>query len=246
MRIALIDDDQNFREQFQMQLQQEMRLIGIQNCRIDCFGSGEEYIAVSGTSKAYTLLFTEILLPDMNGIELAGKLSEYSQSLPVIFVSRVNDFASETYEVGAAYYLIKPVNSEALRRMFSRLIREYRMFSERVTFPDGFACSVQDIVYIKQQRQKSLLYLNGESAHVSACEISELRHLLDLYPFFYEVDQGVIVNLKQVREMNKAVLQLQNGHYITIPRRRMKEISEVFSDVLFRCHEANGREKIAR
>ncbi len=232
MRIALIDNDHKFREQFQKILQKEMQKIGIRDCHIDCYGSGEEFLYASVQQDSYTLLFTETLLPDMSGIDLARKLIENANSIPTIFVSKVNGFAAETYEVEAEYFLVKPVGIEALYRMFKRLVRQYPVFFCHITFEDGFTCSVCDIVYIKQHRQKTILYLDGESTHISESDIDELYHLLNLHSFYYEVDQGVIVNLRKVKAMNKAVLHLQNGHYITVPRRRMKEIEEAYSDTV--------------
>ena len=62
------------------------------------------------------LIFLDIQMPDLNGIELARVLDKGDRKPRIIFTTAYNQFALEGYKVDALDYLLKPFNYEEFLR----------------------------------------------------------------------------------------------------------------------------------
>jgi len=69
------------------------------------------------------VVFLDIAMPEMNGLELASRLIEQDDELMVIFVTGYNQYALEAFKVNALDYILKPVNPNRIQKCISRLIK---------------------------------------------------------------------------------------------------------------------------
>lgn len=69
------------------------------------------------------VVFLDIEMPDMNGLELASHLIENNDELMVVFVTGYNQYALEAFQVNALDYILKPVNPNKIQKCISRLIK---------------------------------------------------------------------------------------------------------------------------
>lgn len=69
------------------------------------------------------VVFMDIDMPDMTGMEAAKHLRERDSLVPLVFVTALSSFAVEGYSVGAADYLVKPYPYDALVFSLDRLFR---------------------------------------------------------------------------------------------------------------------------
>lgn len=67
------------------------------------------------------IIFLDIEMPEMNGLILFNKILDKSPTTKIVFVTAYNDFAVEAFELNAADYLIKPVQTERLKKTLERL-----------------------------------------------------------------------------------------------------------------------------
>lgn len=67
------------------------------------------------------VVFLDIEMPQMNGLELAEKLLEINPRLFIVFVTAFNEHAVEAFELNALDYLLKPVNVERLLKTVERI-----------------------------------------------------------------------------------------------------------------------------
>src|SRR5690625_2886335 len=67
------------------------------------------------------VVFLDIEMPQMNGLELAEKLLEINPRLFIVFVIAFNEHAVEAFELNALDYLLKPVNVERLLKTVERI-----------------------------------------------------------------------------------------------------------------------------
>lgn len=68
----------------------------------------------------YDVVFLDIEMPGLNGIELARALASTGRSPAVIFVTAYSEHALKAFEVAAVDYLVKPVGIERLRQAVAR------------------------------------------------------------------------------------------------------------------------------
>lgn len=69
------------------------------------------------------LLFLDIQLPDMLGIEAAHRIREMDQNVMIIFVTNLTQYAIEGYSVRAFDYILKPVSYPAFSAKLERALR---------------------------------------------------------------------------------------------------------------------------
>ena len=111
MRISIVDDRLEDRNALQRELDSALREKGYSVETIDLYSSGEEFL--SGFKKGkYDLIFFDIYMEGINGIEAAAEVRKEDKSVRLIFVTTSNDFAAESYSLRADYYLLKPEGPE--------------------------------------------------------------------------------------------------------------------------------------
>jgi Response regulator containing CheY-like receiver and SARP domains len=69
------------------------------------------------------VVFLDIEMPEINGLELASRLIEQNNELMVVFVTGYNQYALEAFRVNALDYILKPVNQNTIQKCVSRLIK---------------------------------------------------------------------------------------------------------------------------
>ncbi|GAA0462929.1 response regulator [Alkalibacillus silvisoli] len=83
------------------------------------------------------VLFLDIEMRGLNGIELAERLLEHSPHLQIVFVSAYNEYAVKAFELNAVDYLLKPVKLERLakttNRIKNQLIESKEQINEQIS-----------------------------------------------------------------------------------------------------------------
>ncbi|NEN84958.1 response regulator [Paenibacillus elgii] len=72
------------------------------------------------------LVFLDIEMPGVHGIELASRLTELDEDIEIVFVTAYQQYALEAFRVNATDYLLKPVQPEDLQRTVERLMKRKR------------------------------------------------------------------------------------------------------------------------
>ncbi len=240
MKIALVDDEPLCREELQTALHSALATLGIAVNKIDAFASANEFFEVWRAGD-YDIIFLDIYMDAENGIELARKIRETDNDTLLAFCTSSNEFAAETYEVKAGYYLNKPVSEEKLTAMFHRInllnIERNRM----VKLPDGYRCLLRHILYTEYVNHTIVFHLKGSDPHIVYMSHADLEPLLLQYKNFKQVNKGCIVNFAMVKRIDGSVFTMQNGENVPISRRRLKEIGEAYTEYRFEkmSEEAN-------
>ncbi|MFS0840355.1 response regulator [Paenibacillus sp. 1P03SA] len=72
-------------------------------------------------SEKADIVFLDIEMPEMNGLEAAEHLYRLNPEVQIVYVTAYNDYAIEAFELGALDYLLKPVDPERFAKTVSRL-----------------------------------------------------------------------------------------------------------------------------
>lgn len=79
------------------------------------------------------LIISDIMMPRMNGYELARSLRQAGYTLPILMITAAESFADmkRGFSAGTDDYMVKPVNVEEMVLRVSALLRRAQMISER-------------------------------------------------------------------------------------------------------------------
>ncbi|BAV05715.1 two component transcriptional regulator, LytTR family [Filimonas lacunae] len=170
------------------------------------------------------LLFLDIQMPELNGMELAKLLNKQAHAPKVIFTTAYNHFALEGYKVDAIDYLLKPFNYEEFLRAAGKARNYVSLLSDHST-PTSTAVAEEDylflkveqhwvkiafadIVYIESLKDYVKVHLAGESRPVLS--LSTLKALEEKLPprLFMRVHRSFIVSLDKITSVTKTSLQI--------------------------------------
>lgn len=118
MRIAIVEDSQEDMERLRSGLE-TVAAEETGGCVIDGFLSGEAFLRAFRPG-IYDLIFFDNYIGTSLGIDIARKVRALDADAEMAFVSMSAEFAVLGFEVRALHYLIKPVTTEEIRKVFER------------------------------------------------------------------------------------------------------------------------------
>lgn len=66
------------------------------------------------------LIFVDMKMPGMNGLELAGRIQEYNSDIYIVFVTAYDDYAIDAFEADALDYILKPITKDRVQKTLDR------------------------------------------------------------------------------------------------------------------------------
>ena len=124
-RIAFCDDDAALLHQMQDFLEQYRALRGVQ-LELAPYTKPMELLADIEAGVRFDVLFLDVLMPGINGINAAREIRQYDTAVQIIFVTSSSEFAVQSYVVGAYYYQLKPIWKDSFFRLTDAVLAECR------------------------------------------------------------------------------------------------------------------------
>ena len=225
MRIAVCDDEEKFRNQARDMVD---KLAGSLDVVVDAYSDGNQLLAAFD-KKPYDVLFLDIEMPAMDGITLAKKLRERSDSIYIVFLTGHVEYALEGYEVNALRYLTKPVQEEKLREVLRFVMDQNTSKKQLMIKEDGeeLLLNIADIVYFEAQNQYVMIYTT-DGEHLVRYNIGDFEEQLKADGFF-RVHRGYLVSLAKVKKLVKSevIMDGEDGEVsVPVSRSNVKPLKE--------------------
>ncbi|MBQ9120758.1 MAG: response regulator transcription factor [Clostridia bacterium] len=192
------------------------------------FSSAEAFLFEYAEDRSYDILFLDIEMDKMNGIELAKRIRTENEDVQIVFVTGYPDFIGEGYEVSALHYLMKPVGREKLYAVLDRAAAAREKGRRYLLLPDGkklFRVAAEDLVYGESDGHYVLLHTEQDT-HRLRMTVPELDHHLG--EGFCRISRSFVVGLPHVRRIGKTGVVLDNGTELPLGRGMYDEVSQAF------------------
>ncbi len=228
LRVAIVDDVRAECERLRDRLSAYAGARGLA-WELRCFSGGREFLAAAEREQ-FSLVFLDIVMEDMDGLETARRLRLADGDVPVVFVTSEAGYAVEGYEVEAAGFLVK--GDDAAQERFERLMRrlEARLREEPALdlAARGKAVHVPvGEIVCAEILDHQMRIVTRRGAFQLRMAMGELRPLLD--GRFFECHRGVAVNLDHVRSLGGAVVTMDNGAVLPVSRRRRSALEAAWA-----------------
>ena len=129
VELVLCDDEKIYRNDLKKILGTELELSGM-DYRITEFSCGEDLL--SGLSaEGLQIIFLDIEMKDLDGVETAKKLRMKNSSAVIIFVTSYPDFVFQGYEVRALNYILKPYKPEKIKEVLHKALEALDLSTEK-------------------------------------------------------------------------------------------------------------------
>lgn len=190
------------------------------------FSSAIEALKVIHQQKI-DVMYLDIQMPDLNGIELARVLDHSPNKPRIIFTTAYNQFALEGYRVDALDYLLKPFNYEEFLRSAHKAMAYYELVNkpgttttEKDSIENDYLflkveyqlmrIAFKDIVYIESLKDYVKVWLNnGEKPVMSLTSLKALEEKLPVSRFM-RVHRSYIVALDKINAINRNAININN------------------------------------
>lgn len=180
------------------------------------------------------VLFLDIYMPGLNGMEAAKRLKELGVRTPVVFLTTSPDFAVESYDVAAFGYLLKPITAPRLSGLMDRL-EEQRKAKKYYVHRRG--ASVRKLLYdeiVFAESRDHLLFVhlaNGEALEVSG-RMDELEAAIS-DGCFLRTHQSYLVNMSHVAKAGDDFM-MDSGQSVPIRKKDHRAICDKYHRWLIR------------
>ena len=213
MRIAVCDDEKEVRA---MLAEKISRLYP--DAELALYLSGEALLAAQPPD----IVLLDIQMPGRNGMETAGLLRQNNKNMVIIFISALEDYVFQAFDVGALHYLVKPFDDGKLAEVLARAAKllederrqeENRTPGEKKTLMitrggEHITVPVEDIVYAEVYNRKVILHtLDSDIEYYGKMKELEKRTGAD----FYRPHRAYLVNFRYIRKYDASTIYLERG-----------------------------------
>lgn len=201
------------------------------------YGSAEEYLAAGDDDS--DIIFMDIDMPGVSGMELAKKIRETRDDVILIFCTNLQQFALNGYEVEALGFIVKPVGQysfdlfmdKAMKRLSNGMVPAGTGSIHLKTVGARKLVNVNDIGYVEVRRHK--LFYHIYRRETEAEEVIQIRgsmqdaeNKLAQYGFV-RCSIGYLVNLSHIMSIKGSEVYLPQT-ILTVSRNYRKPFMEAF------------------
>lgn len=235
IRVSIVDDSDEDAETIENLLNKYSASMDVEfECKRFC--NGNDFLK---TQKKPDVVFLDIDMPGMNGLELAKKIRQVSGKVLIIFCTNLEQYAINGYEVNAIGYLLKPVDPYWFDFVMNKVCAALRVNRRSVivvkSATEQVLINISEIVYIEVQLHTILYYtyrggkLSAVKSRGSMREVSEKLSNSQ----FARCSSCYLVNLRKIISVKKNKVTLP-GVELPISRTFRDEFNEKFMQFLSR------------
>ena len=223
IKVAIVEDDErdflilrNFLEQYGKDGGEAFDICRFQNA----FDFVSDYVP------EYDIIFFDIEMPRMNGMEGARRIRKIDAGVAIVFVTNMAQYAVQGYEVDAIDFLVKPIIytgfAEKLRRAINFSVGR-RSTPVLVCTEEGayirILCS--DVCYIEKDKNYVLYHCRDGHVYRKREQLHKVSEMFCKHGFAY-INSGCIVNFFDIRQLTQTSLTVC-GIELPLARRRRQE-----------------------
>lgn len=228
IKIAVVDDDKAMLKIIDKCMRGQ--IAPEDDVEILCFDSGKDFLERMKKGYRANILFCDIELKEMSGIEVGRIVRQKYPALYLVYLTSHSEFAMESYKLDAYQYIMKEHMKERLSPILKQLLdrlkkenKEYRMIGtntnkERVYYSDIVSIHKEKAAKYVTYHTTAGVYRERGALHL----ILEEMHSRD----FIVIGRGKAVNMRHIVKLADNTVYLDNEEQIKISRSYMSQVKE--------------------
>ena len=229
MQIAVCDDEKEIRDMLAEKIGKLYPQAGL-----SLYRSGEELLLAE---KEPDILLLDIQMPGKNGMETAKELRRKNKKAIIIFVTALDDFVFQAFDVGAFHYLVKPFDDGKFAEVLRNAVEqsEDRKKPEDAgrkgeipsliitTGGEHITIHLEDVVYAEVFDRKVIL-------HTMDADIEYYGKMKELEEKagdeFYRTHRSFLVNFDFIRKYDATTVYLKKGQVLMAKRKYQEFVKQ--------------------
>ncbi len=217
MQIAVCDDEKEIRDMFAEKIGQLYP-----KADLPLYQSGEELLL---SDNEPDILLLDIKMPGKNGMETARELRKKNKITIIIFVTALDDFVFQAFDVGAFHYLVKPFDDRKFAEVLQNAIewsedrRKLENAGRKGEMPNlvittggkHITVNLEDVVYAEVFDRKVILHTMDADIEYYG-KMKELEEKVG--DEFYRTHRSFLVNFSFIRKYDATTIYLERGQVL--------------------------------
>lgn len=239
IRIGIVDDDilhSTKLENYILNYTNEYDKVKVE---VDFFKSGTSFLKCLNTgNESYQILFLDIEMEAINGIETAREIRKTDKNMTIIYVTSYDQYTMESFKVAPFRYLLKPITEEQIKEVLIEAIEEIKLNNKYLFVKhqnNQYQLKIEHIISISSESGRLLRIVTEDSDEEYHCygKIKEIEKLLKP-SLFVKVNQGSIINLSFIHIISDSNIHLTNSEIFSISRGQKKIVKEAYHNFIKR------------
>lgn len=235
MRVAVIDDESIFRMQLKMMVEKiaTSRSLPLE---IEDFETGQAFIdAVK--DRRFDIVFMDIFMPDMDGLETAKRLRELSDKTFLIFMTASDEHYPEAFSLHAFDYVTKPFTMDRIDYLITEIVAHTPIDAFFIKITTG---SVEERVYLKNivsvTTDGHYLDVHKDDGKSSRVRLTASEFLESVSPDnrLIMINRGIIINMDYIDHIDGNEVYMQDRTIYPISAKKACDIKQQISDYKFK------------
>ena len=203
--------------------------------KIYTFNNGDKLVAAN-TEERLDIIFLDIIMPLLNGMDAARELRQRDKSVKIIFLTSSPEFALESYEVKAQGYVLKPIAYDKLKELLDECAHSFaeepkNMVIKTVT---GYQkLYFHEIEYAEAQNKRVFFHLRSGNIIESTEPFHSFEDRFSSQVGFFKCHRSYLVYLQNVDHFTTAEITMKSGRNIPISRGYAKAFKEAYFAQMF-------------
>lgn len=229
MKISIVDDEMIWIERIKSEI---VRYAQDNDMEIDVFSSGEEYLKCE---KQYDISFVDIEMPGIDGFETISRARKYHPEGIYVILTTHAEMSRKGYRVSAFRFLDKMELEEIQETIeAAKIVLERNRKIEINVIGGGVQkLTLKNIIYIETEKHYILIHTKQDNIRCS----NKMQEIEELLPgnWFSRCHHAYIVNLDEIRKIDKRIVYLNNGDDIDVSERKTQQFKKAYLNRLFEC-----------
>jgi len=206
-----------------------------------CFWSSIELITQIENGKHFDVFLLDIIMPNINGMELAAVIRSKNPFAKIIFLSASSEFAVESYSVGAFNYLLKPIQKDKLFSVLEKAskdicssLKQYIVVKTQASLTKVF---MHELIYVEVIGRTIYFHQKSGSVIESTSTISQIEAVLLIDKRFIKPHRSYIVNLDYIKNLSQDGFTMTNDRFIPVSRSVFKKAKQTYINHSFQMQD---------
>ncbi|MFR3558575.1 MAG: LytR/AlgR family response regulator transcription factor [Paraclostridium sordellii] len=220
INIAICDDEINIINKTKKLIQDYDK----EDIDIYVYESGEELI---NSDKEFHIIFLDIDMKGLDGIETAKKLRKYDEKVKIIYVTNYTDYTYSAFSVHAFGYLVKPLNKKELHNQLDEALSYTEEISKNLEFitSDGVIRIDTNSIYYFEYEQRKVIMKTIDKNYVLKKKISEIGK--DIQDYGFEMPhKSFVVNLYNIKTIKGYDVHMMDGSVIPLSQKKSSQFRD--------------------
>lgn len=227
MQHIIICEDSSIQADY---LKQEVLKLELPNISCEVYNTTMDLLENLSSMNAYSIFLLDIMMPEINGIELAKEINRVHPHACIIFVTAYLNTIGDAQDVNHCYFLLKKELKQRLPIALDKAINTIKNSKKTILVSQGsekVVINIDDILYLERVKRYTFIVLEHEKLRVK----EDFTILATLLPNnFYRCHHSFMVNFDKVSAMKKQSFLIHNGQIIPISRSYQKKCEKAFHE----------------